>query len=198
MTVVEPAAAANTAELPAADLVTNIEFRLAYSPLQGRMWRTDATGRILHELPLWHYSEAQDEVKIVGITVATCCKRKATHVIHYMMTSKWPQPGLVVDHINRDGRDNRWENLRETTQSRNLMNVDYGYRRTRALDEVLEQGTRKLANGRYVVSVCSVYIGTFDSLVAANEACRKARRQLKGEFDVPFVTTRRIIRGTAP
>jgi hypothetical protein len=38
----------------------------------------------------------------------------------------------------------------------------------------------------------------FDSLVAANEACRNARRELKGEFDVPFVTTRRMIRGTAP
>jgi hypothetical protein len=140
---------------------------------------------------LWYYSEAQDEVKIAPITVAPCCKRKATHVIHYMMAQRWPNPGLVIDHRNRDGRDNRWANLRETTQSRNLMNVDYGYRRTRALDEVLEQGTRKLANGRYVVMVDSIYVGTFDSRVAANAACRKARRELKGEFDVPFLSWRR-------
>jgi len=176
-------------------LVINFELRLAYCPIQGRMWRTDASGRIRHELPLWHYSEAQDEVKIVGITVAPYLKRKATHVIHYMMAQRWPRSGLVVDHINRDPTDNRWANLREITQSQNLMNTDCGFRRTRGLDEILEQGTRKLPNGRYVVSVCSVYVGTFDSLVEANEACRKARRAIKGKFDIPFITTRRIIRG---
>ena len=174
-----------------APLVINLELRLAYCAETGRMWPTDAAGAFRHELVLWYYSEAQDEVKIAPITVAPCCKRKATHVIHYMMAQRWPNPGLVIDHINRDGRDNRWVNLRETTQSRNLMNVDYGYRRTRALDEVLEQGTRKLANGRYVVMVDSIYVGTFDSRVAANAACRKARRELKGEFDVPFLSWRR-------
>jgi hypothetical protein len=180
-----------------APLVINLELRLAYCPLQGRMWRTDAAGAIRHELVLWYYSEAQDEVKIVGIRIATCLKKKATHVIHYMMTGRYPAPGLVIDHRSRDGRDNRWANLREVTQSQNLMNMDRGFRRTRGLGEALEQGTTKLPNGRYQVMVHSVYVGVFDSQIEANEQCRNARRELKGAFDVPFRTSRRMIRGSA-
>jgi hypothetical protein len=121
-----------------------------------------------------------------------------THVIHYIMTSKWPSAGMIVDHIDRNPRNNAFANLREATPSQNSMNIDRSYLRTTwGLGEVLEQGTTKLANGSYRVMVCNIYIGIYKSRIAANEACRNARRELKGAFDVPFRTSRRMIRGSA-
>jgi hypothetical protein len=63
---------------------------------------------------------------------------------------------------------------------------------------LLEQGVWKRPDGRYIVSVLGVHYGIFDSRVAANEQCRRIRREVKGEFDVPFLSWRRMIRGTAP
>jgi hypothetical protein len=42
-----------------------------------------------------------------------------------------------------------------------------------------------------------VHYGTYRSRVAANQECRRIRREVKGEFDVPFVSMRRIWRPPA-
>jgi hypothetical protein len=115
-----------------------------------------------------------------------------------MMAGDWPAADMYIDHCNRDASDNRWANLRLCTVSENNSNCDRGYLRTRAVDEVLEQGVMKRPNGSYSVRVMLVYGGTFKSLVEANQVCREMRRALKPEFDVPFRTSRRMIRGSAP
>lgn len=46
---------------------------------------------------------------------------KAHRVAFLLMTGRWPKG--VVDHINGDFGDNRWENLRDTTQSVNNRNA---------------------------------------------------------------------------
>ncbi len=43
-------------------------------------------------------------------------------VAFLLMTGEWPEPGLHVDHINREPSDNRWENLRLTTPRQNALN----------------------------------------------------------------------------
>lgn len=47
-------------------------------------------------------------------------------IIWLWMTGDWP--AADVDHINRDRRDNRWDNLRDVTRSVNLHNkqIDSG------------------------------------------------------------------------
>jgi hypothetical protein len=179
------------------DLVTNLELRFAYSPTQGRLWRTDGAGTPIRELTLWRWDEDRGQVKIGTIRIGVKYKMM-THVIHYIMTSEWPAPGMYIDHKDRNPTNNAFANLREVTPTQNAMNTDRGGKYWHAKGEELEQGTTKTPHGTYQVVVMGVHIGTYRSRVAANEACRNARRELKGAFDVPFVTSRRIIRGTAP
>jgi hypothetical protein len=43
-------------------------------------------------------------------------------LVIYVMTGKWPEKGMQVDHINHDLLDNRMENLRVVTNSVNQKN----------------------------------------------------------------------------
>jgi hypothetical protein len=38
------------------------------------------------------------------------------------MAGRWPAPGLVVKHIDRDVTNNKWQNLRECTVAEALRN----------------------------------------------------------------------------
>jgi hypothetical protein len=120
--------------------------------------------------------------------------RNANRVIFYIMEKRWPAPGMVVDHISRDVTDNRWVNLRECTSAQNNQNIDRTHTRSYGRDLVMEQGVRLTNTGRYSVDVMKVHYGTFKSRHEANELVRRIRREVKGEFDVPFVTTRRYWR----
>jgi hypothetical protein len=69
--------------------------------------------------------------------------------------------------------------------------MDQSAKRLWGADEILEQGVRKTPYGTYGVMVMRVNGGTFKSRVQANQIAREMRRQLKGAYDVPFVSWRR-------
>jgi hypothetical protein len=200
MSVVEDAdKAPNGADLvegpKPAELVISAELALAYDQHTGRLYRLDGAGRIRHELALWrHRKDRAGEITINTMLIGGCYK-VLTHVIFRVMMQRWPRPGHVIDHRDRDRTNNAFDNLREATHAENSRNGDRGAKRRWGLGETLEQGTRKLPNGRYVVVVRGVYIGTFEGRNAANQACREHRRAWPDPFDVPFVSWRRIIRG---
>jgi hypothetical protein len=178
-----------------ADLATNLELRLAYCPLLGRLWRTSAEGAPIRELKLWRRAEGR--LKIGTILVGQKYKM-LTHVIYYIMVGRWLLPNYVIDHIDGDPSNNAWSNLREATLSQNNGNADRSHTRWNGRDELIEGGVKKTRNGTYAVTVCGVWYGTYRSRTEANELARRIRREVKGTFDIPFVTSRRIIRGTAP
>jgi len=61
-----------------------------------------------------------------------------SRIIWALVHGQWPAPGLVVDHINGDTRDNRLCNLRVISNSRNVAN-SWKTRREQEYIEALKQ-----------------------------------------------------------
>lgn len=92
------------------------------------------------------------------------------------MTGNWP---IEIDHINRDTRDDRWENLREATRSENLAN------RGKFGKSGLPKGVHKYGN-RYRAA-CGykgkeIYLGMFATVEEASEAYQVKAKELHGAF----------------
>lgn len=83
-------------------------------------------------------------------------------------------PATFIDHINEDKQDNRLCNLREVTQSQNLQNQSKPMRRS-------STGVRGVSKSRkkFKVHVCkdgiNSYVGTFETLAAAQQAYLQAK-----------------------
>jgi hypothetical protein len=101
----------------------------------------------------------------------------AHRVIFAMRTGMWPKQ---IDHVNRNGFDNRWDNLREATVQQNKWN------RSRPKRE-LPRGVRKSRKGpRFTAQVKldhkTIHLGSYDTPGEAHEAWLAAVRRERGEF----------------
>lgn len=110
-------------------------------------------------------------------------KRKSyprSRLAWFYITGKWPQ-GLI-DHINRDRRDDRFCNLREASVSQN--NANSKPRRTSSTGF---KGVRASSSGRrYYAQIKAFgkaeYLGAFDTAEAAHAAYMKAAASHFGQF----------------
>jgi hypothetical protein len=91
------------------------------------------------------------------------------------MTGEWPKD--QIDHVNRIKDDDRWENLREATQSQNSFN--------RAWAEV--NGDLRgisLRGNQLAVSIGGQYLGLFKTIEEAIAARDRALKEKAGPFVV--------------
>jgi hypothetical protein len=98
---------------------------------------------------------------------------RAHRVIWLMMTGE--PPFGVIDHIDGDRANNRWENLRSVTRSQNMRNMKMVDRNTSGATGVVRQGgswvARLKANGK------NLYLGSFkdiDEAIAARSSAQAA------------------------
>lgn len=91
-----------------------------------------------------------------------------------VQTGDWPEH--TIDHINRDSTDDRWENLRDVTQSVNNWNKN-GYK---IRDGSLYKGVTKRDN-RYHTYVQGKYIGSYATPEEAARAYDKKALELWGD-----------------
>jgi hypothetical protein len=107
----------------------------------------------------------------------------AHRIIWKMTTNR--DPKLEVDHINGDGLDNRWTNLRLATGEQNRWNVSWNKQRILPRG-VYAQKIRGIPSGNYCAgaSYCNrhVYLGTFDTPEEAGAAYRAYVTAERGEF----------------
>lgn len=87
-----------------------------------------------------------------------------------LVTGEWPPEGMLIDHANGDGADNRWVNLRLATPGENSRN-----RRTASEFK----GVRQTKSGRYRAHIT---LGVFDTAEEAAAAYDHAARLYHGLF----------------
>jgi hypothetical protein len=91
------------------------------------------------------------------------------------MTGEWPKD--QIDHINRIKDDDRWENLREATQSQNSFNREWA----EANGEL--RGIRPHGH-QFAVSIGNQYLGLHETLEEAKAVRDKALETRAGPFAV--------------
>jgi hypothetical protein len=91
-------------------------------------------------------------------------------------------PSMDIDHKDGDPSNNRWENLREATDSQNQANSKRPKNNTSGSKGVW----REMATGRWNAYLNAagkrIYLGTYDTVVEASAAYLAGARQHFGEF----------------
>lgn len=106
----------------------------------------------------------------------------AHRVIWAIVTGAWPEN--EIDHINRNGEDNRWVNLREASRSENMRNTRLGSHNTSGAKGVYWDKR----SGKWLGQICADKkqhrVGLFPTFDAAVAAVNDARKKLHGDFGV--------------
>lgn len=91
-----------------------------------------------------------------------------------MMMAGIDLSGMQVDHINGDGTDNRWTNLRATTSRTNNMNIRRQQRCAMGITGVRYDKRKQSFEARIGLDGSSIYLGRFKTLIDAAAARRSA------------------------
>jgi len=94
-----------------------------------------------------------------------------------------PPPGILVDHINGNGLDNRRANLRLATRSQNAHNKQKTKSKTLSrLKGIFFDSRRGKWYARIKINGNSVHLGSFADELAAGRAYDEAAKKYHGEF----------------
>ena len=107
---------------------------------------------------------------------------RAHHLAWLMHYGEWPDPTLVVDHINGDTGDNRIENLRLATITQNAANSKLRAANTSGAKGVVWHKRDKVWCAGIGVNGKNIHLGNFTNKQSAAEAYRDAAVRYFGEF----------------
>lgn len=91
------------------------------------------------------------------------------------------EPPDFIDHINMNPSDNRIENLRSATNSRNMQNA-----RGKGSNTGLKGVHKAKSSGRFLANICTnnkrIYLGSFATAEEAHAAYCRAAKELHGPY----------------
>jgi hypothetical protein len=114
---------------------------------------------------------------------AVCCigTKKLTHVLMHNLIFPCNM-GHTPDHKNRNGLDNRRENLRQSTISQNNRNQSINTRNNSGFTGVCWNKNRNCWWSRICFNGRHIHIGLFNCLAKAISARKQAEKKYFGEF----------------
>ncbi|MBO1003154.1 AP2 domain-containing protein [Pseudogracilibacillus auburnensis] len=136
---------------------------------------TEMLGRVsVHPNTWYSWKDPKSKTTYARADIQRNKKRKSVFLHKYLIGNTGDK---VIDHINNDGLDNRFKNLRVIKQYENLQN-------RRGANENSKSGLRNVSwcntRGKWFVQIRvnnkKKTIGLFDSLVEVNIAAIKARK----------------------
>jgi hypothetical protein len=105
---------------------------------------------------------------------------KAHRVIWLIQTGKWPEK--YIDHIDGNGLNNKWSNLREATPSQNSMNQKVRSDCASGIKGVSYDNRRNLWYAYIDVDGKRKHLGRHETLDEATAARMAAQSKFHGEF----------------
>lgn len=107
-------------------------------------------------------------------------KYRAHHVIWMMKTGAWPIG--KVDHKDRNGLNNKWDNLRLASDTENARNKSIHNNNTSGYTGVSWNKNKKKWLAHITVNYKTIVIGRFDNIDDAVKARKAKEKELFGEF----------------
>jgi len=136
---------------------------LLYDPILGEFrWRYNS--RIAGCVDVDRNGHRRRRIKISGTSY------KASNLAWLYMTTEWP--ALEIDHINRQGDDDCWENLREATQAEQCVNRRNWGKYPRGVSAYQQGFMARITRGG-----TTRYLGTFTTAEAAADAYATAAKE---------------------
>lgn len=142
--------------------------RLLYDPVNGSF--------------TWIYGKPAG--KKAGSTKHRCLRININGVLYNAHRVAWKMmtgvdPTHLIDHINGNPYDNRWENLREADTRQNAYN-SYGVKNKIGVRGVRASGPKWRATIR--TPTARINLGTFDTIEEASNAYKSAAAELHQSF----------------
>lgn len=115
------------------------------------------------------------------VTISINYERYLAHrIIWLWMTGNWPF--VQIDHKDRDGWNNKWVNLRESTQLENGKNLSIKKNSPLGIPGVTPDNRRGGYRARIMVNYKEIHLGNFPTIKRATVARKAAEAKYFGEF----------------
>lgn len=168
-----------------AQLITHIELleRLLYDPLIGIfVYRKKLHGKYANNYNGKFAGKKAGYVTEKGYYVINLSGRyySCSRLVWFYITGSWP-PSLI-DHINGNRADNRFENLRLATPSQNSQNRKIASRNTSGVTGVSFNPKYTNWHARIMVQSRSIHLGFFDTFEQAAAVRKTAEAHYFAEF----------------
>jgi len=126
----------------------------------------------------WRHSMGGRQIRVRDMKVLT------NRLAWLHVTGEWPPDGMVIDHINRNRADDRFENLRLCTQAQNRCNSTRPRHNTSGVVGVLMSARPHSDTWRAQITINNktVHLGTFRTKELAIEARKAAEQRQWGQY----------------
>jgi hypothetical protein len=105
---------------------------------------------------------------------------QAHRLVWLHVTGEWPD--RLIDHVDLDPKNNRWDNLRLATKGQNMMNQEAPRHNTSGIKGVTWNAREHKWQAQIQVDGKNHHLGTYERIEDAAEARRSAATRLHGEF----------------